>query len=383
MKRFYLDHNATTSLDPRVLEVMLPWMTSEMMGNPSSVHHEGRKARAAIDFARERLASLMKIKPSEIIFSGGGTESNNLAIFGLARAHSAKGRHLITSAGEHHAVLHAFEYLQKHENFEVTILPLSPAGSIDPLVLERAIRKETILVSILSSNNETGVLSPMLEIGAICAKHGIYFHTDAVQSAGKEPLKIKEWQVTAMSLTGHKFYGPHGTGLLYLKVATPLQSLHLGGAQENQRRPGTETVAGIVGFVEAYAIAQQTCEKESKKLLAMTEELWKGISDLPGVQRNGDPINRLSNTLNVSFSKHHGEELLMGLDLAGIAVSSGSACMVGSVQSSHVLQAMGISESTAQSTVRFSMGRKTEADDIPEIISRIRNVILSQRPLYS
>jgi cysteine desulfurase len=383
MKRFYLDHNATTPLDPRVLRVMLPWMTSEVAGNPSSVHQEGRKSRAAIDFARERLAKLMKVKPSELIFTGGGTESNNLAILGLARAHASRGRHLITSAGEHHAVLHAVEYLQKNENFEVTILPLTPSGAVDPASLEKAICKETIIVSILSSNNETGVLSPMKEIGEICEKHGILFHTDAVQSAGKEALRIQDWKVTAMSLTGHKFYGPHGTGLLYLKAATPLQSLHWGGAQENQRRPGTETVAGIAGFVEAYEIVNQGLHEESSRLFSMTEELWNGISDLPGIQRNGDPVKRLSNTLNVSFSKHHGEELLMGLDLAGISVSSGSACMVGSVQASHVLQAMGIPERNARATVRFSLGQKIESSEISEIISRIRQVALSQRPLDS
>ncbi len=379
MKRFYLDHNATTPLDPRVLEKMLPWLQSGTLGNPSSVHAEGRKTRAAIDFARERLAKLLKGKPSEIIFTGGGTESNNLAILGLARAYSHRGKHLITSAGEHHAVLHAFDYLKTHEGFEITVLPLTPSGKIEIQSLAQAIRKETILVSILSSNNETGVLSPMKEIGALCSQHQILFHTDAVQSAGKEALIPSDWNLTAMSLTAHKFYGPQGAGLLYLKAGTSLQSLHLGGSQENQRRPGTETVSAITGFVEAYEIAQQDSEIERKRLYDLTESLWNGIADLPGIQRNGDPEKRLSNTLNVSFTHHQGEELLMGMDLAGLAVSSGSACMVGSVQTSHVLQAMGIPDSKAQATVRFSMGRKTASEDLPEIIDRIRRVILSQR----
>ncbi len=379
MNRYYLDHNATTPLDSRVLEVMLPWLQSGATGNPSSVHSEGRKTRAAIDFARERLAKRIGAKPSEIIFTAGGTESNNLAILGLARAHAHRGKHLITSAGEHHAVLHAFDYLQSHEGYEVTVLPLNSAGTINIQDLANAIRKETILVSILSSNNETGVLSPMKEIGELCSQHQLFFHTDAVQSAGKERLIPSEWKVTAMSLTAHKFYGPQGAGLLYLKAGTALQSLHLGGSQENQRRPGTEAVAAITGFVEAYEIAQQEFEGEGKRLFDFTERLWNGISDLPGIQRNGDPVKRLPNTLNVSFAHHQGEELLMGLDLAGLAVSSGSACMVGSVQTSHVLQAMGVPESTAQGTVRFSMGRKTAEADLPEIINRIRTVILSQR----
>lgn len=379
MKRFYLDHNATTPLDPSVAAVMLPWLQSPSVGNPSSVHAEGRKTRAAIDFARERLAKLLKGKPSEIIFTGGGTESNNLALLGLARSHAHRGKHIITSAGEHHAVLHALEYLQSHEGFDLTILPLNSLGHIRIEDLEQAIRKETILVSILSSNNETGVLSPMKAIGNLCAQHKILFHTDAVQSAGKEPLIPSDWNLSAMSLTAHKFYGPQGAGLLYLKAGTPLQSLHLGGSQENQRRPGTESVSAIVGFVEAYEIAQIELENENKRLYTFIENLWKGIADLPGIQRNGDPIHRLSNTLNVSFALHQGEELLMGMDLAGLAVSSGSACMVGSVQTSHVLQAMGVPESHAQATIRFSIGRKTADEDLPEIIDQIRKVILSQR----
>lgn len=378
MKRFYLDHNATTPLDSRVFESMRPWLEETSIGNPSSIHSEGRKARAAIDFARDQIAHLLKIKSSEIIFTGGGTESNNLALLGLARAHQKQGKHLITSAGEHHAVLHALEYLRDHEGFDLTILPLESTGRIRIADLEKAIRPDTILVSILSSNNETGVKSPMNEIGLLCESKKVLFHTDAVQSAGKEYLDFKNWKVTALSFTAHKLYGPQGIGFLYLKAGTPLQNVQIGGSQENQRRPGTENVAGIVGITKALELIEKERAQDSERIFKLTEKLWDGIADLPGIQRNGDPLHRLPNTLNVSFQNRNGEELLMGLDLEGISVSSGSACMVGSIQASHVLLAMNVNPSTAQATIRFSLGKSTVESDLETIVEKIRRVVLSQ-----
>lgn len=376
--RFYLDHNATTPLDPRVRAAMEPFLGGG--GNPSSLHAEGRKARGAIDMARDQLADWLGVKPSELIFTSGGTESNNLAIQGLARAHRNKGNHLITCQTEHHAVLQTFQALER-QGFRVTYLPVQPDGLIRLQDLEAAIQPDTILVSIMSANNETGVKQLIAEIGRICSEKKVMFHTDAVQSAGKEPLLIREWKVQALSLTAHKLFGPIGAGLLYLEGGLPLEKLFFGGAHENERRPGTENTAAIVGLATAALLSDEKLEAESKRQHAWIENLWSRLQDLPGIQRNGNAAQRISNTLNVSFSNLHGEDLLMGLDLAGIAVSSGSACLVGSVQTSHVLQAMGVPDSTAQSTVRFSIGRQTRDEDLDVIAERVRRVVLHQQKI--
>jgi len=380
MQRFYLDANATTALDPRVHAVMERVQTGPL-GNASSLHAEGRRARGEIDAARDVIAASLRAKPSEIIFTAGGTESCNLAVLGLARAHADKGVHLVTAKTEHHAVLHAFRALEEHEDFAVTWLEVDGNGLVDPADLQRALRRDTTLVSIMSANNETGGLQPMRELGEICARHGVLFHTDAIQSAGKEALDFAAWQVGAVSLAAHKFHGPLGAGLLWLKPGVPLRRLMEGGAHENERRPGTENVAAIAGMAEAARRHLAVNAKEQQRQFEWTEKLWRELEALGGVRRNGHPTQRLGNTLNVSFRGLHGEDLLIALDLAGLAVSSGSACLVGSVQSSHVLAAMGVPADWAAATVRFSIGPEIADADLAEIVQRVARVVTHQRGL--
>jgi cysteine desulfurase len=380
MQRFYLDDNATTALDPRVRAVMEPLLAAPL-GNPSSLHAEGRRARGEIDVARDTIAAWLKAKPSEIIFTSGGTESCNLAVQGLAFAHAAKGKHLITVKTEHHAVLHALGALEKRHGFDVSYLDVDANGLVDPNDLACAIRPDTTLVSIMSANNETGVRQPLRELGAICAKRGVLFHTDGVQSAGKEPIDLAGWQVSALSLTAHKIHGPIGAGMLWLKNGVPIARLMEGGSHENERRPGTENAPAIAGFAEAVRLRGTPDPFEAKRQLAWTESLWTELSSLGGVRRNGDSIERLPNTLNVSFQGVHGEDLLIGLDLAGLAVSSGSACLVGSVQASHVLAAMGVPDELAAATVRFSIGPQIRDEDLPEVADRVKQVLNRQRTL--
>jgi len=380
MQRFYLDDNATTPLDPRVRAAMEPLLGGNL-GNASSLHAEGRRARGEIDAARDKIASCLKAKPSEIIFTSGGTESCNLAVQGLAYANEGRGKHLITAKTEHHAVLHAFQALEERKHFEVTYLDVDADGLMDPDDLARAIRPDTILVSIMSANNETGVCQPMREIGAICAQHKILLHTDAIQSAGKEALDLEGWQVSALSLAAHKFHGPLGAGLLWLKGGVPITRLMEGGSHENERRPGTENTVAIAGMAEAFGFYNQVEPTESERQKYWMEKLWQELSSLGGVRRNGHPTQRLPNTLNVSFLGLHGEDLLIALDLAGLAVSSGSACLVGSVQPSHVLAAMGVPSEWASATVRFSIGLHIHDNDLEEVSRRIKQVVYHQRGL--
>ncbi len=380
MERLYLDDNATTALDPRVRAVMEPLLSGQI-GNPSSLHAEGRRARGEIDSARDTVAAWLKAKPSEIIFTGGGTESCNLAVRGLALAHRDKGRHLITSRTEHHAVLNTFQALERSGDFEVTYLDVDGEGLVDPEALSRALRPDTVLVSIMSANNETGVRQPMSELGAVCARHGVLFHTDAVQSAGKEAIELAAWQVGAASFAAHKFHGPQGAGILWLKAGVPVTRLMEGGAHENERRPGTENTAAIAGMAEAVRLHGKTDSAESTRQSRWTENLWQGLKKLGGVRRNGHPEKRLGNTLNVSFQGLHAEDLLIGLDLAGLAVSSGSACLVGSVQASHVLAAMGISLEASAATVRFSIGSHIRDEDGAEVLRRVSQIVRHQRAL--
>lgn len=374
----YLDHNATTPLAPEALEAMLPFLES-YHGNPSSIHAAGRRTRAAVDDARDQIAHLLGAKPHEIIFTGGGTESDNLAVMGLARSHAAKGKHLITAKTEHHAVLHAFEYLEKHEGFEVTWLPVDRFGVVDLQALRDALRPETTLVSLMAANNETGTIQPLEQVAAICQGHGVLLHSDMIQAFGK--TRVHAGQADAISLAAHKFYGPQGAGLLYLKGGIPIQSTHFGGFHENQRRPGTENVAAIVGMARAAELALADMESEQARQARLREKLAEGIGALfAQALINGHPTQRLANTLNVSFPGIDGETLLMNLDLEGICASSGSACMVGSILPSHVLMAMGATPDVARSTVRFSLGKRTSSAEIdetlsalPKIISRIQN----------
>jgi cysteine desulfurase len=377
----YLDYNATTPLSPEAREAMWPFL-EDGFGNPSSIHAAGRRARAAIDESRDRLATILGAKPHEIIFTGGGTESCNLAVMGLARAHAAKGKHLIVSAIEHHAVLHAAEHLQHHEGFDVTILPVDHTGLVDPSFLARMIRKDTNVVSVMHANNETGAIEPLAEIAAVCKESGVFFHTDAVQTFGKIPLDIRLPGLSALSIAAHKFYGPKGVGALYLSAGIALARTSHGGSHENSRRAGTENVAAIAGMAAAAELASSRGQIDLERLQPLRERLWDSISALcPAAIRNGDPARSLANTLNVSFPGADGESLLMGLDLEGVCVSSGSACMVGSIQPSHVLIAMGVEPHTALATVRFSMGHSTTSADIDHTAAAIARVLQLQPAL--
>ncbi len=374
----YLDYNATTPLAPEVFAAMRPFLERDF-GNPSSIHAAGRETRAAIDDARDRLARLLGAKPHEIIFTGGGTESDNLAVIGLARNRAALGRHLITSTTEHHAVLHAFEHLQKKEGFRVTWLPVDRHGRIDPQQVADALNSETTLVSIMSANNETGTLQPVREIGKLCRERGVPFHSDAIQSFGKEPLDAREFD--ALSLTAHKLYGPKGAGLLYLRSGLSIDRLQHGGSHENERRPGTENVAAIVGLARAAELALAAMDPERPRQAALRDRLWQGIlAVFPAAVRNGDPEHALANTLNVSFPGLDGEGLLMNLDLAGVCASSGSACMVGSIVPSHVLVAMGVAPEIAGATVRFSVGKETTTAEIDATLARLPEIFARLHP---
>jgi len=344
-------------------------------GNPSSVHRAGRETRAAIDDARDQLASLLKVKPHELIFTSGGTESNNLAVIGLARSHAHKGRHLICSRAEHHAVLHAFEHLQR-EGFEVTWLDVSGDGLIDVETLEHALRADTTLVSIMLANNETGVIQSLTQIAARCREHGVLIHSDMVQSFAKLETDLSAMNVDAASFAAHKFYGPKGSGLLYLRGGLPIERIQFGGSHESERRPGTENVPAIVGMAAAAEYVLEDRAAEQARQEKLRDDLWLGIASVfPGTQLNGSARHRLANTLNISFPGWTSETLLMALDLEGVCVSSGSACMVGSVVASHVLLAMGMSPERAASAIRFSLGKETRADEIERTIEAIARVL--------
>jgi len=358
----YLDYNATTPLCDVAREAMLPYL-GRYFGNPSSVHAAGREARAAIDNARDKLGALLRAKPGEIIFTGGATESCNLGVLGLARSSSSRSGHIISNKAEHHAVLHPLEHLEQHEGFEVTWLNVSESGMVDLDQLADSIRPDTRLVSIMTANNETGVIQPMHEISQICRDRGVLLHSDMVQAFGKTDVDVS--LVDVASFAAHKFYGPKGTGFLCLRAGLPIQPIMFGGAHENQRRPGTENVAGIAGMAAAAEWILRDRETEQERRAQLRDQLWRGIADVfPDAQQNGDPTHRLANTLNASFIGVDSETMLMALDLEGICASSGSACMVGSVRASHVLLAMGLPMERARSAIRLSLGKWTTAEEI-------------------
>ena len=356
----YLDYNATTPLCEPARAAMLPFL-GEKFGNPSSVHTAGREARAAIDDARDRLADLLGAKAHELTFTSGGTEANNLAILGLARSRATRGKHVISAKTEHHAVLNTIEHLEKREGFEVAWLRVSQAGRVDLDQLADTIRDDTVLVSIMHANNETGVIQPLPEISEICRARGVLLHSDMVQSFGKLDVSL----VDAASFAAHKFYGPKGAGLLFLRSGIPIEPIHFGGAHENQRRAGTENVAAIAGMAVAAELVERDREQEQARQGNLRDKLWQEISAMisPVVQ-NGDTQRRLANTLNISLPALDSETMLMALDLEGVCASSGSACMVGSVLASHVLLAMGLPLAFARSAIRFSIGKYTTEEEI-------------------
>lgn len=366
MPTIYFDYNATTPLDPRVRAAMLPYLEG-IYGNPSSVHHVGRQARSLLDDARDRAAKILGAKPSEIVFTSGGTEANNLAIFGTARLLKPKGRHLITSAIEHHAVLHCFQYLARKEGFDVTYLPVSRTGLVAPEDLRKALRPDTILVSIMAANNEIGTIQPVAELGAICRERGVIFHTDAVQWFGKEPFSsIQQFNADLVSICAHKFHGPKGAGALYIKSPLLPDPLIFGGGHENERRAGTENLPAIIGFVEALErfVPKPVFDREflaplSRRLIALAESI-------EGAQFVGEKndTRRLSNTVSFVVAGSDSIALMAGLDLEGICASSGSACSAGSLEPSHVILALGLERTLANSLVRFSLGRETTTEEI-------------------
>jgi len=374
MARVYLDHNATTQVRPDVLEAMLPYF-SEHYGNASSVHAFGQEARAAVEDARAQVAAFLNASPAEIILTGGGTEADNLAVIGGARACASKGKHIVTTSIEHDAVRHAADLLEQ-EGFEVTRVAPGPDGRVTPDSIEAALRPDTTLVSVMASNNETGVIQPMAEIGAICAKRGVVFHTDAVQAAGKIPIDVSAWQATLATITAHKFYGPKGAGALYVRRGFKCTPLQVGGEHERGRRAGTENVPAIVGLGKACEVATADLATYVPKIAALRDRLEAGLTErVPNIVRHGASAQRVCNTAHVSFVGAEGEHLILSLDMKGIAVSSGAACKSGSSHPSHVLLAMGVPANVAQAAVRFSLGRCTTDAEIDRVLDIVPGVV--------
>ncbi len=376
----YLDHAATTGVAPEVLTAMTPYL-QEQYGNPSSFYGLARQARQAKEEARDRLAAFLKARPREIIVTGGGTESDNLAIKGTAWALQEKGRHLVTSQIEHHAVLHACRFLEK-QGFEVTYLPPDQYGMIAPEQVAEAIRDDTILVSLMHSNNEVGTILPIAEMGVVCRERGVRFHTDAVQAVGKLPLDMQALNVDMLSISGHKFYAPKGVGALYVRRGVKLVPLLDGGAQEFNQRAGTENVAGIVGLGQAVELLEQHQEENIQRITALRDKLAAGILErIPAVLPTGHPQQRICNLASFCFRYIEGEGILLSLDMEGICVSSGSACSSASLDPSHVLLAMGFPHDVAHGSIRFSLGRENTKEEIdrvlevlPPIVERLRDM---------
>ena len=381
MRTIYLDYNATTTLDAGVREAMLPFL-GDVFGNPSSIHHVGRRARSLLDAARDRVATVWRSKPSEVVFTSGGTESNNLAIFGVARHLRSRGRHLVTSTIEHHAVLHCFDYLERHEGFEVSRVPVDADGRVAVEAVRERLRPDTVLVSIMAANNETGTRQPVPDIGALCRDRGVAFHTDAVQWFGKEPFTdIHQFNADLVSLCAHKFHGPKGAGALFIRSPLLPDPILFGGGHENERRAGTENLAAILGLTVAVEQFVRTPVFAPDCMSALTAPLLAFADSLDGVTVQGTRVERLANTVAVSVAGCDSIALLAGLDMEGVCASSGSACSAGSLEPSHVLRAMGVAPELARSLVRFSVGRESSAADVaevcrvfPTVIDRIRGV---------
>jgi cysteine desulfurase len=377
MHRIYLDNNATTPVLPEVFEAMRPYF-ADQFGNASSIHHHGQHTRAAVEDARDSVAALLGCRASEIIFTSGGTEADNLAIAGLVGA----GEHIITSSIEHHAVLLACKHLEE-TGVEVTVLPVDGRSLVDPADVRRALRPNTRLISVMMANNETGVLQPVEEIGKIAAEAGAYFHTDAVQAAGKVKGEVKHIGCHALSISGHKIHAPQGVGALYLQKGIPLRPLFYGGRHERSRRAGTENVPGIVGLGKAAQLAKEALDRaDDRKMSAMRDRLQQGIlAQVEDAGVNGDGSARVPNTTNIRFDYIDGEAMVIALDLKGVAVSTGAACSSGAIEASHVLLAMGLRPDQARASIRFSLGKQTVAEDIdyalelvPEVVARLREL---------
>lgn len=385
MNRVYLDNAATTRIKEDVLQAMMPYLT-EAYGNPSSVYSLGREAKKAIEAAREQVATAINAEKSEIFFTSGGTEADNWIVKGAAFANLSKGKHIVTSAIEHHAMLHTCQWLEK-QGFSVTYLPVNTEGLVNPEVLEKAMTDETILVSIMFANNEIGVIQPIAELSQIAHAHGAIFHTDAVQAVGAIPIDVKAMGIDALSISAHKFYGPKGVGALYLKKGTRVDASQLGGAQERQRRGGTENTAGIVGMGKAIEIAISTMDTHVQHVTMLRDRLIDGIlKRIPDVRLNGHRTQRLPGNVNVSIQYIEGEALLLSLDLVGIAASSGSACTSGSLDPSHVLLAIGLPHDIAHGSLRLSLGDFNTDDDIDYVLEQLPPIVdklRSMSPLFN
>jgi cysteine desulfurase len=381
MTRVYLDHNATTPPAPEVVDRMAAALREDF-GNPSSVHHFGQVAKSALDEARSAVAGLIGADPSEVVFTSGGTESDNFAIRGVAEALEVTGRtHLIATGIEHEAVLNTLKALARR-GWRTTLLPVGPTGVVDPAALEAAMTDDTALVSVMHANNEIGTIQPIAELARVAKARGAVFHTDAVQSAGKIPVDVKALGVDLLSLSGHKFYGPKGVGALWIRRGMRLQAPVTGGKQERNRRAGTENVAGIVGLGVAARLAQTKMATEAARLAPLRDGLEEGIlRAVPGTAVNGARTPRVPNTTNISFDRVEAESLLIALDLAGIAVSTGSACSSGTLEPSHVLKAMGFSPHRTQNSIRFSLGAVNTEADIDRVISVLPDIVEKLRSL--
>jgi len=374
MRTVYLDHAATTYVRDEVLEAMLPYF-AERYGNPSSIHHVGRSNKTVMDECRERVAGLLKVKPNEIIFTGGGSEADNLAIKGHAWAMKDKGDHIITSAIEHHAVLHSVQWLET-QGFTATYLPVDHYGLVSPDDLEAAITDKTILATIMASNNECGTVQDISALSAVCDKHGVAFHTDAVQSIGYYDLGLDRDPIDMLSFSAHKFYGPKGIGVLFARTGTRLEPLIHGGAQERSLRAGTENIAGMVGLAKALEIAYDEMPVTVPRIRGLRDRLIEGVlSGIPDTGLNGHPKERLPHNANIYFARVEGEGILLKLDLSGICASSGSACTSGSLDPSHVLAAMGIDTMLIHGSIRFSLGHRTTREDIEYVLEQLPPII--------
>lgn len=380
MDRIYLDYAATSPVLPEVLDAMLPFFMS-CFGNPSGIHENGRETRKAVEQARREVAETLGAESREIVFTSGGSESDNLAIEGTAFALREKGNHIITSQIEHHAVLNTCRWLEK-QGFRVTYLPVDASGLVDPDSVRDAIGNDTVLVSIMTANNEIGTVEPVSEIGEICREKGVLFHTDAVQAIGMMNIHAAEINADLISLSAHKFHGPKGTGALYIRKGTKLESLIHGGAQERGLRAGTENVPGIVGMGKAITVAAKEREENQQRIRELRDQMIRIVLErIPGSQLNGHPEKRLANNCHFSFAGIESEALLLRLDLAGISVSGGSACTSGSMEPSHVLQAIGLKDEMLKSGIRMTMGRETTREEIEKTAEKMSEIIADLRQM--
>jgi len=371
-RRVYLDHNASTPVHPEVVAEMLPYF-SDVYGNPSSVHGFGRDARAAVDAARDRVAAFLRVRPEELVFTSGGTESDNFGVKGLDLARGSG--HVITSRVEHHAVLRSAQALEA-QGFTVTYLPVDQYGMVDPDDVRRALRPDTIAISIMHANSEVGTIQPVRAIGALARDAGVPFHVDAVQTFGKVEVDVHAMNIDALSFSSHKIYGPKGIAGLYIRRGTKMVSIQHGGEHERRRRAGTENVPGIVGLGKAVEIRARDMKAEAERVSALRDRMWEGIrARVPDVRLNGHPTERLPGTANVCYRNVESESIVLGLDLKGIAVSAGSACTAGSVEPSHVLVAMGVPLDWAMGAVRSSLGRSTTTEDVDFVVASVTEVV--------